>query len=128
MAPVDRPVLLVDDNADNREAFAVLLRRGGYGVVEVADGAEAMRMLHAGLRPCIIVSDLMMPDRNGYEFRLEQLSDPELAEIPFIAYSGVTDVRQNTEHLRPTACLQIPFDVDLMLWLVNQHCDRTPFQ
>ncbi|HSQ05884.1 MAG TPA: response regulator [Burkholderiales bacterium] len=119
-------MLLIDDNADNREAIALLLRRGGYSVVEVVDGAEAMRVLRTGLRPCIIVSDLMMPDRNGYEFRLEQLADPQLANIPFIAYSGVTDARHNTAHLYPAACLQIPFEIDLMLWLVNQHCDRAP--
>src|SRR5512139_3013786 len=119
-----RPVLLVDDNADSREALAMLLRQDGYSVVEVSDGAEAMRHLRAGLRPCIILSDLMMPEQNGYQFREEQLDEPELATIPFIAYSGVSDVHATAAHLHANACVQVPFENDAMIALVDHYCDK----
>jgi CheY-like chemotaxis protein len=67
-------VLVVDDDADTREMVAALFDRAGAEVVTAASTDEALR--HAGTRaPDVLVSDLAMPERDGYAL-LEALRRP----------------------------------------------------
>ena len=63
---VSHPVLLVDDDCEIRAVLAVALAESGHGVVEAADGLEAVRLLEAGLEPSLVVLDLMMPRLDGW--------------------------------------------------------------
>src|SRR5947207_1939918 len=85
------PILLVEDNDLFRDAMAQLLEREGYAVATAGDGEQALAAIHEGLRPSLILLDLMMPRMNGLQFRAEQLRDGCLTAIPTVAYS--TDVR-----------------------------------
>jgi CheY-like chemotaxis protein len=58
-------ILLVDDNADTRELIAFVLRESGARVTSVSSVGEALEAL-VRLRPNILVSDIGMPDRDGY--------------------------------------------------------------
>ena len=60
-------VLLVEDNARLRATVREILRWQGYGVDEVADGAEALAMA-AAAQPDVIVTDLSMPVMDGATF------------------------------------------------------------
>jgi two-component system chemotaxis response regulator CheY len=84
----NRPILLVDDQFDVQEVTRLVLESEGYRVVTANDGSEALRMLRDGLRPSVIVLDLMMPGMDGIAFRRVQIEDPELAAIPTIIYSA----------------------------------------
>ena len=64
-------VLIVEDNADARAAFEALLEQKGFGVVTAGDGEEALEVLRAGLKPRLILLDLMMPRKDGWQFRRE---------------------------------------------------------
>jgi CheY-like chemotaxis protein len=70
-------VLIVDDDLDILGALADLLESEGYHVTTVTDGQAALSYLRRGLRPCVILLDLMMPGMNGWDFRAEQFH-PEL--------------------------------------------------
>jgi two-component system response regulator MprA len=85
MSPV---VLVVDDEATNRNTLANLLSKEGYSVATAADGLEALEKLREGLSPCLIVFDLMMPRLDGFAFRERQLADPAWANIPVVAISA----------------------------------------
>ena len=71
MGPAGDIVLVVDDDADVRESLELVLRDAGYDVFLAEDGQAALDMLGFGLRPAVILLDLMMPRLNGLEF-LEQ--------------------------------------------------------
>jgi CheY-like chemotaxis protein len=86
--PPSRPVLLIDDNEDVRVAMKTLLELEGYFVVEAAEGDEALMQLREGLDPCVILLDMLMPGKDGLQFRTEQLADPAFATLPTIAYSA----------------------------------------
>jgi len=86
--PPTRPVLLIDDNEDVRVAMKTLLELEGYHVVEATEGDDALMQLREGLDPCVILLDMLMPGKDGLQFRAEQLADPEFATIPTIAYSA----------------------------------------
>src|SRR2546428_6585449 len=77
------PVLIVEDDAGVRGAFAALLASEGYRVLEAADGLEALRLLRAAEDlPCLILLDLMMPRMNGWDFRAVQRRDERLDSNP----------------------------------------------
>ena len=81
--------MVVDDEPLLREMVADVLQSEGYQVVEAANGREALWQLRqGGVRPDLIVLDLMMPVMTGWEFRDEQLRDVCLAAIPVLVVSG----------------------------------------
>lgn len=86
--PTSKPILLVDDDAAIRESLAELLEEEGYRVTSVANGIDALRLLREGARPRVILLDLMMPLMDGWQFRIEQKKDPELAKIPVLVLTA----------------------------------------
>ena len=86
--PPSRPVLLIDDNEDVRVAMKTLLEVEGYMVVEATDGDDGLMQLREGLDPCVILLDMLMPGKDGLQFRTEQLANSVFATIPTIAYSA----------------------------------------
>lgn len=61
-------VLLVDDDPDMRSTIGEVLEGLGVEVIHARDGAEAVAMLRAGLRPQLALVDLMMPRMTGEQF------------------------------------------------------------
>jgi CheY-like chemotaxis protein len=67
MSAADRPpVLVVDDNFDNTEIIARYLGARGYPVTVAHDGDEAMTLFER-TRPALVLLDVMMPGRDGWE-------------------------------------------------------------
>jgi CheY-like chemotaxis protein len=115
-------VLVINDDPDISEGLKVLLE-GRYDVELALDGSEALEKMRAGLRPCIILLDLMMPIMDGFEFREAQLRDPELAEIPVVVFSAVADLQEKADRLRAAAYLELPAaDLDLLADFLEKHC------
>ena len=81
-------ILLVEDDVEVRAMTATVLREEGYAVEEAGDGSEALRLLRAAGPPCLILLDMLMPRKDGLQFRIEQLADPKYSTIPTIAYSA----------------------------------------
>jgi len=117
---VDRPVLIVEDDADLREMMAQLLALEGFGATTAANGLEALEYLERGAKPDVILLDLMMPVMDGWEFRRQQQSDPALAGVPVIILSAL-DQRRAAE-VNAAAVLKKPLDFDRLLELVRQYC------
>lgn len=76
-------MLLLDDRPDDRELLATLLGYAGYRVIEAATGEEALS-LAAQRRPDLIISDILMPGMNGYEFVRRLRADPDVARTPVV--------------------------------------------
>ena len=109
-------VLVIDDDADIREALRCLLEAEGHRVTEAADGRMALGSLARG-RVDVIVLDLMMPVMNGWEFREAQRGDPALADIPVIVISAAAQRRP----VEAAAFLAKPFDASRLIELVGEH-------
>src|SRR5438128_1305372 len=116
-----QPVLIVDDDADVRDAMEFLLRSEGYRTVTAADGDDALTKLRAGLEPCLILLDLMMPWKDGFQFRQEQMRDPRLSAIPVVVLSGRHQPEIDAPLLNAAAYVQKPVDPATLLPLIAQH-------
>jgi CheY-like chemotaxis protein len=85
-------ILVVEDEADVRRLLGHMLN--GVGEVTLAaDGLDALEQLHGGLRPDVIVTDLMMPRVDGLELAAALKGDPVLARIPLVMLTAKTGAR-----------------------------------
>jgi putative two-component system response regulator len=83
-------ILVVDDNAEMVELMRELLASRGYDVVAVHDAAQAEAEVHRHT-PDLIISDVVMPGRTGYELCHQMKGDPATRLVPFVLITGLSD-------------------------------------
>jgi CheY-like chemotaxis protein len=76
--------------------------------VTASDGQQGLETLRGGLRPSVILLDLMMAGMDGYQFRAEQRADPGLAPIPVVVLTADRQIDQKVEDLGVAAYLRKP--------------------
>ena len=79
-------VLVVDDERDVRDLFADTLRENGHLVEDARDGDEAIRMIEDGLRPCLVLSDVLMPRTDGWD--LSRALNKQVPGLPVVLVTG----------------------------------------
>jgi two-component system cell cycle response regulator DivK len=80
-------ILVVEDQADNRQILHDLLTSVGYEVIEADNGEEALTVA-ATERPDLILMDIQLPLLDGYEATRRIKSDPALCAIPIIVVTS----------------------------------------
>ena len=84
-----RTVLVVDDDADIREAMAIVLRDEGFIVEQASDGRQALKVLQAHPGDIeIVFLDLSMPGMDGRSFLKAKSADPLIEKVPVVVVSG----------------------------------------
>lgn len=118
-----RLVLLVDDEEDARVALAEVLGDAGYGVLQAANGAEALSLLaEHGPRCGLILLDLMMPVMNGWDFRKKQRQNQALADIPVLLMSAGAHIASASGDLDAAGYVTKPVEPDDLVAKVGRHC------
>jgi CheY-like chemotaxis protein len=79
--------LVVDDNPAGRRLLRALLEGSGYQVVEAADGMEALKAARHK-PPDVVISDVLMPNLDGFSLCWHWMGDPRLRDVPFVFYSA----------------------------------------
>ena len=80
-------ILVVDDDVDSRQLYVSLLTPFGHQVIEASDGKEGLEQALART-PDLIISDILMPTMNGYEFVTSLRNLPALDKIPVIFHTA----------------------------------------
>ncbi len=80
-------IMIVDDSGMNREILRRNLREEGVETLEAEDGLAALEILKTS-KPDAIVSDILMPNMDGYSLCRTVRADPNLKDIPFIIYTS----------------------------------------
>lgn len=78
-------ILIVDDSSFKRKALGYVIERHGHEVIEAGDGEEGLEKARS-YRPDLIVSDLLMPKMDGFNFLRNLKKDEQLKGIPFVVY------------------------------------------
>jgi two-component system cell cycle response regulator DivK len=82
-----RRILIAEDKATSRELLRTVLESQGYMVTEATDGEQALQRARMEI-PDLILLDLQMPLRSGYEVVTELRRDPRFAAVPIVAVTA----------------------------------------
>ena len=80
-------ILIVDDMATNRRLLVAILEQEGHQVFEAVDGVDGLSVARVE-HPDLVISDILMPSMDGYEFVRQLRAQPELSNIPVIFYTA----------------------------------------
>lgn len=113
-------ILVVEDDADIRDTMTLVLEGEGFKVETASDGREALDALGRGLRPAIILLDLMMPVMDGWELNDELKRQRDLASIPVVFVSALEPGTRRTASLEGAGFLRKPFELNALLDAVDR--------
>jgi CheY-like chemotaxis protein len=103
-------ILVADDNSNIQKMVGIALKDQGIDVVAVGNGEAAVRKI-ADVRPDLVLADVFMPVRNGYEVCRYVKADSSLAHIPVILLVGAFDPldEQEAQRVGADGVLKKPF-------------------
>jgi len=115
----ERPILVIDDDADSRDLLRRTIEADGHTVALAPGGEEGLELARE-LRPSLITLDVMMPGLDGWAVLRQLKADPKLREIPVIMVTieGQKDLGYTlgaVEHLTK------PVDREMLVRLVRQY-------
>lgn len=115
-------MLVVEDDAETREALAEVLSAAAFNVTTAANGRRALEALEKSEELCAVVLDLRLPVMDGWEF-LAALSAERRARLKVIAVSASTqELQRAMSHPHVHYVVAKPFDVDALLNTVEKAC------
>src|SRR6202521_5670658 len=83
-------VYFIDDSATMREVIKIAFRRENINVITCADAASALAQFDQN-RPDVVITDVIMPDQDGYSVCSQIKTHPEFGHIPVVLMSGVVN-------------------------------------
>ena len=123
MADIDDvpTVLVADDDLQILAAVRTFLRQKGYRVIEASDGDEALRLV-SERKPALVLLDVMMPGRSGWEVCRAIRDDSELAATRIVMLTGIGEsLNAMTSPLYGAdAFMNKPFELDQLGLTVAQ--------
>jgi putative nucleotidyltransferase with HDIG domain len=114
-------ILVVDDRPTNRELLVTLLGYAGHRLLEAAEGEEGLVIARAE-RPDLIITDIVMPTMDGYEFAHQVRADPTIARTQIIFYTSsyiVDETRRLAEACGVSIVISKPVEPQMLLDTVH---------
>ena len=121
-----KKILVVDDDLTLRRVLQNSLEQRGYQVISVGSGTEALNLFRQDI-PDIVVSDVSMPQMDGFEFCRQLRSQPSGKLIPFIFLSakGELDDRIQGHTIGADSYLTKPFEMKELLANIEALIERS---
>lgn len=114
-------ILIVEDDQDIRESLLELLEMEGFSVKGVENGQLAMDYLESSKElPALILLDLMMPVKSGFEVASELKVSSRLKKIPVVVMSADGQLNQKKDSIQADAYLKKPVDIDLLMGTITK--------
>lgn len=114
-------IFIAEDEPYIVESLGFVLSNAGYSITPESNGAEVVPKVRA-MRPDVVILDLMLPDRNGFEVLKELKNDPDLKSIPVLILTakGQAQDRSTAELLGADAFITKPFSNRQVLECVDR--------
>lgn len=109
----DHTLLVVEDDEEIREYLTGELS-GSFRVIGAANGVEALQILSRNNRITLVLSDVLMPEMNGFDLCRNIKSSPELSDIPVILLTALSEIDQRIYGIAEGAddYIRKPFQID----------------
>ena len=117
-------VLVVDDYTDTRDAIVGMLQAKGFDVGGAPSGPDALDMLQAGLRPCVMLLDVRMPGMDGWEVWERLRAHRELAQTAVVILSAEAADSARAQRVGIREFLRKPVHGLELVSAVERHCNR----
>jgi len=119
-------VLIAEDDVGIQVSTAAYLRQSGYGVITASDGREALRLLYE-YHPHVVITDVIMPEMDGYELVREIRQHPSLRLLPvvFLTARNATVDRVRGYGLGCDVYLPKPFELEELRAVVSNLLERS---
>lgn len=124
----EKRILIVDDDPDLVEAVSMKLEALNYTVDKAYDGMEALERVKA-TKPDLMILDVMMPEKNGWEVCDEVKNDDALKDISVVMLTAVADSVKTTSYTHHDGKTTLaddyipkPVDLDKLMEIVQDHC------
>jgi CheY-like chemotaxis protein len=120
-----KKILLADDSLTIQKVVELTFSDSGYELVCVSNGQKALERIQQD-RPDLVLADVVMPEKNGYEVCEAIKSNPATARIPVILLSGTFEPfdRERAERIGADAIVSKPFDSQQLIAQVELLLDR----
>lgn len=118
-----RLIMVVDDDREIRRMLGQILVMDDFAVVEARHGAEAVAWLSAGVRPALILLDLVMPQMDGRAFLRWRAQDPVHRQTPVLLLTGHQLDEEELRELGVCGALPKMLDLEVLLEGVRRHID-----
>jgi len=118
-------ILYVEDNFDNRVLIRRVLESEGYRVIDASTANDALEELEKEL-PDLILTDINMPDMDGYTLTAKIKEKPEHKNIPVIAVTANV-MRGDKERSLKAGCdgyIQKPIDIDILTEQIERYLKK----
>ena len=114
--PSSLEILAVEDSPTQALQLTSLLNEAGYQVLTAVDGAEALRKVNDS-PPALVISDIMMPEMDGYELCRHIKENPKTKDIPVILITSLTEPEDIVKGLECGAdnFVTKPYEEELLL-------------
>jgi CheY-like chemotaxis protein len=114
-------ILVIEDNYENRENIAELLEVEGYTVTTACDGAEGLELLVSEL-PGLVLCDVHMPRKDGFEVLLTLRQNVLTAGIPFVFLTSDSEKKEMNAALNKGAngYISKPFTAEALIETVER--------
>jgi CheY-like chemotaxis protein len=116
------PVLVVDDDADIRDALKDILEDEGYRMAEAGDGTEALRYLRSHPPPPLILLDWNMAPMNAPQFMSEFMKEPVSAQVPVVLLTADAHAEEKARSNRFVGHLKKPVKLDDLFAVLERYC------
>jgi len=113
-------ILVVEDHDDLRRMLLSLLERSGLKAESVADGEAAMQAMHL-VPPQLVLLDLMIPKKSGWEVRREMLKHSRLRRVPVIIATGILVRDLKIDEMKVAQVMPKPLNGEDLIGAVRRH-------
>ncbi len=120
-------ILVVDDDPDLVEAVSMKLESKGFRVAKAYDGVQAWDKIKEE-RPKLVILDVMMPNKNGYQLCDEIKKDPDYKDITIVLLTAVGEAVTTTRYMHRDGITTLaddfipkPIDLDKLMDIVDSY-------
>ena len=116
-------ILYIEDNFDNRTLVKRVLEIEGYEVIEAENGAQGLEKAYQAPPPDVIITDINLPDIDGYQITSKLKKDLSMSKIPIIAMTANV-MKKDQDEIFNAGCdgfISKPIDIDELPEQIEQY-------